>query len=114
MRRDAVSSTFAPSYVVSSVRALMGQLLWTFPVCRISSKKQSKHATISSDSSTRSADESQSAVVRLFWLRARFGEWRAHQAPDPLTTAEAIVMNDIKAKMHVKIVSEGLATEICA
>jgi lactate racemase len=38
----------------------------------------------------------------------------AHQAPDPLTGAEAIVINDIKAKMQITVVSEGLSPELCA
>jgi nickel-dependent lactate racemase len=38
----------------------------------------------------------------------------AHQVPDPLTGAEAIVVNDIKARMQITIVSEGLAPELCA
>ena len=38
----------------------------------------------------------------------------AHQAPDPLVGAEAIVLNDIKAKRQITIVSEGLAPELCA
>jgi lactate racemase len=36
------------------------------------------------------------------------------QAPDPLTGAEAIVINDIKAKMQLTIASEGLSPELCA
>ena len=36
------------------------------------------------------------------------------QIPDPLTGAEAIVINDIKAKMQITIVSEGLSPELCA
>jgi nickel-dependent lactate racemase len=36
------------------------------------------------------------------------------QARDPLTGAEAIVLNDIKARMQITIVSEGLAPELCA
>ena len=38
----------------------------------------------------------------------------ARQAPDPLTGAEAIALNDIKARMRITIVSEGLAPELCA
>jgi len=38
----------------------------------------------------------------------------AHRAPDPLTAAEAIVINDIKGKRQITIVSEGLAPELCA
>jgi nickel-dependent lactate racemase len=37
-----------------------------------------------------------------------------HEAPDPLTGAEAIVINDIKAKMRITVVSEGLSPEVCA
>lgn len=36
-----------------------------------------------------------------------------HQAPDPLTGAEAIVLNDIKAKMQITVVTEGLTPELC-
>ena len=39
---------------------------------------------------------------------------RKRQAPDPLTGAEAIVLNDIKAKMQLTIASEGLSSELCA
>jgi nickel-dependent lactate racemase len=39
---------------------------------------------------------------------------RSNQAPDPLTGAEAIVINDIKAKMQLTIASEGLSPELCA
>jgi nickel-dependent lactate racemase len=39
---------------------------------------------------------------------------RAQQAPDPLTGAEAIVINDIKEKRKITIVSEGLPPELCA
>ena len=39
---------------------------------------------------------------------------RSGQAPDPLTAAEAIVINDIKAKMRITLVSEGLSPELCA
>ncbi len=35
------------------------------------------------------------------------------EAPDPLTGAEAIVINDIKDKMGITIVSEGLSPELC-
>lgn len=35
------------------------------------------------------------------------------QVPDPLTAAEAIVLNDIKAKMAITLVTEGLAPDIC-
>ena len=38
----------------------------------------------------------------------------AREARDPLTGAEAVVLNDIKARMHITIVSEGLAPEMCA
>lgn len=38
----------------------------------------------------------------------------AGDTPDPLTGAEAIVINDIKDKMSITIVSEGLSPEICA
>ena len=34
--------------------------------------------------------------------------------PDPLTGAEAIVINDIKAKMGITCVTEGLSPELCA
>ena len=37
----------------------------------------------------------------------------AHQAPDPLTGAEAIVINNIKDKMQITVVSEGLAPALC-
>jgi nickel-dependent lactate racemase len=37
-----------------------------------------------------------------------------HEAPDPLTGAEAIVINDIKAKMRITVVTEGLSPEVCA
>ena len=37
-----------------------------------------------------------------------------HRAPDPLTCAEAMVMNDIKAKMQITVASEGLKPELCA
>jgi nickel-dependent lactate racemase len=37
-----------------------------------------------------------------------------HEAPDPLTGAEAIVINDIKSKMRITVVSEGLSPELCA
>ena len=39
---------------------------------------------------------------------------RAHQAPDPLTGAEAIVINNIKEKMQITVVTEGLAPALCA
>jgi hypothetical protein len=39
---------------------------------------------------------------------------KKRQAPDPLTGAEAIVINDIKAKMRLTIASEGLSPELCA
>lgn len=35
------------------------------------------------------------------------------EAPDPLTGAEAIVINDIKGKMGITVVSEGLSPELC-
>jgi lactate racemase len=38
----------------------------------------------------------------------------AGRAPDPLTGAEAIVVNDIKRKMAITVVSEGLTADICA
>ena len=38
----------------------------------------------------------------------------AGEIPDPLTGAEAIVINDIKDKMSITIVSEGLSPEMCA
>jgi hypothetical protein len=38
----------------------------------------------------------------------------AHQAPDPLTGAEAIVINNIKEKMQITVVSEGLVPPLCA
>ncbi len=38
----------------------------------------------------------------------------AGEIPDPLTGAEAIVINDIKDKMDITIVSQGLSPEICA
>jgi nickel-dependent lactate racemase len=38
----------------------------------------------------------------------------ARQSPDPLTGAEAIILNDIKARMRITIVSEGLTPELCA
>jgi lactate racemase len=37
-----------------------------------------------------------------------------HEAPDPLTGAEAIVINDIKSKMRITVVSEGLSPQVCA
>ncbi len=37
-----------------------------------------------------------------------------HEAPDPLTGAEAIVINDIKARMHITVASDGLSPELCA
>jgi nickel-dependent lactate racemase len=36
------------------------------------------------------------------------------KAPDPLTGAEAIVLNDIKDKMNITVVTEGLSPELCA
>ena len=38
----------------------------------------------------------------------------AGDVPDPLTCAEAIVLNDIKDKRAITIVSEGLSPQICA
>jgi nickel-dependent lactate racemase len=38
---------------------------------------------------------------------------RNNKAPDPLTGAEAIVINDIKAKMQLTIASDGLSPELC-
>jgi len=35
------------------------------------------------------------------------------EAPDPLTGAEAIVLNDIKDKMKITVVTEGLSPELC-
>jgi len=35
------------------------------------------------------------------------------QAPDPLTAAEALVLNDIKAKMAITLVTEGIPPETC-
>lgn len=35
------------------------------------------------------------------------------QPPDPLTCAEAIVINDIKDKMGITVVTEGLSPELC-
>jgi nickel-dependent lactate racemase len=37
-----------------------------------------------------------------------------HQAADPLTAAEALVINDIKEKMGITAVSGGLSPELCA
>jgi nickel-dependent lactate racemase len=37
-----------------------------------------------------------------------------HEALDPLTGAEAIVLNDIKAKMRITVVSDGLSPEVCS
>ena len=37
----------------------------------------------------------------------------AHQASDPLTGAEAIVINNIKEKMRITVVTEGLAPPLC-
>jgi nickel-dependent lactate racemase len=37
-----------------------------------------------------------------------------HEAPDPLTGAEAVVLNDIKARMRITVVTEGLSPELCA
>jgi lactate racemase len=34
--------------------------------------------------------------------------------PDPLTGAEAIMLNDIKAKVNITLVTEGLSPELCA
>jgi nickel-dependent lactate racemase len=39
---------------------------------------------------------------------------RAGEAPDPLTGAEAIVINDIRDKMGITLVTEGLSPELCA
>ena len=36
------------------------------------------------------------------------------QSPDPLTCAEAIVMNDIRDKMGITVVTEGLSPELCS
>jgi nickel-dependent lactate racemase len=38
----------------------------------------------------------------------------AGKIPDPLTGAEAIVINDIKDKMSITVVTEGLSPELCA
>jgi len=38
----------------------------------------------------------------------------ADQIPDPLTGAEAIVINDICEKMQITVVTEGLSPELCA
>ena len=38
----------------------------------------------------------------------------AGKAPDPLTGAEAIVINDIKDKMGITLVTEGLSPQLCA
>lgn len=35
------------------------------------------------------------------------------KVPDPLTAAEAIVFNDIKAKFNITLASEGLSPELC-
>jgi nickel-dependent lactate racemase len=35
------------------------------------------------------------------------------EAPDPLTGAEAIVLNDIKDKMNITVVTEGLSPKLC-
>ncbi len=35
------------------------------------------------------------------------------QAPDPLTGAEAIVLNDIKRKMDVTLITEGIPRGVC-
>jgi hypothetical protein len=40
--------------------------------------------------------------------------FHAGKLPDPLTGAEAIVINDIKDKMAITIVSEGLSPQLCA
>jgi hypothetical protein len=37
----------------------------------------------------------------------------AHQVPDPLTAAEAIVINDIMASMKISIVSRGISPDLC-
>ncbi|MGH9325928.1 MAG: nickel-dependent lactate racemase [Terriglobia bacterium] len=37
-----------------------------------------------------------------------------HRAHDPLTGAEAIVINDIKSRIEITVVTEGLAPELCA
>ncbi|HOQ99081.1 MAG TPA: nickel-dependent lactate racemase [Anaerolineae bacterium] len=37
----------------------------------------------------------------------------AHKVPDPLTGAEAIVINDLKQKMAITIASDGLSPELC-
>ena len=38
----------------------------------------------------------------------------AGKTPDPLTAAEAIVINDILKKMKITVVTEGLSPELCA
>lgn len=40
--------------------------------------------------------------------------FHAGKLPDPLTGAEAIVINDIKDKMAITVVSEGLSPQLCA
>jgi hypothetical protein len=35
------------------------------------------------------------------------------QAPDPLTGAEAVVLNDIKAKFDITLATEGIQPDIC-
>lgn len=39
---------------------------------------------------------------------------QAGQTPDPLTAAEAIVINDIRARMRITTASEGLSPVLCA
>jgi nickel-dependent lactate racemase len=43
------------------------------------------------------------------WEMLRNGE-----VPDPITVSEAIILNDIKAKMRITVVTEGLSPEVCA
>jgi lactate racemase len=40
--------------------------------------------------------------------------FRAGELVDPLTGAEAVMINDIKAKMQITLVTEGIAPELCA
>ena len=35
------------------------------------------------------------------------------ECPDPLTGAEAIVLNDIKDKVNITLVTEGVPAEVC-
>lgn len=38
---------------------------------------------------------------------------RQNQIPDPLTAAEAIMLNDLKAKMRITLATAGLSPELC-